>query len=183
MKKPLFILTLAAAVSPVLDAKVYSCGPGCYSDKSKGSKGYANLGKQIGTYTAAKPKPALDNVAENQTAPVVPVQHAHGSRNRIARPVPVTVKRQAAPRPLPAVAVARPKANPAKSGGRRTILEQELANERSALAAAQKALADGRVVLSGKTDAGHQSRVRQLESAVLDRQQNIQALQRELSRM
>nr|UOP05200.1 hypothetical protein LVJ77_02885 [Conchiformibius kuhniae] len=117
MKKPLFILTLAAAVSPVLDAKVYSCVYGCYSDKSKGSKGYANLGKQIGTYTAAKPKPALDNVAENQTAPVVPVQHAHGSRNRIARPVPVTVKRQAAPRPLPAVAVARPKANPAKSGG------------------------------------------------------------------
>lgn len=70
----------------------------------------------------------------------------------------------------------------ARSGGRRTILEQELNNERNALAAAQQALANGRAV-SGQADAGHQARVRQLESAVLDRQQNIQALQRELSRM
>ena len=31
--------------------------------------------------------------------------------------------------------------------------------------------------------AQYQERVRQLESAVLDRQQNVQALQRELSRM
>ena len=187
MKKPLIILSFAAAVSPVLDAKVYSCGSGCYSDKAKGSKGYANLGKQIGTYTSIKREDSLDNVAEAKpAAPEVAVQHAHGTRARAARPVPVAIKRPVAPRPIPAVAVARPKAVPvARSGGggRRTILEQELANERNALAAAQKALADGRVVSAGKTDTAHQGRVRQLESAVLDRQQNIQALQRELSRM
>ncbi|WP_037588657.1 hypothetical protein [Stenoxybacter acetivorans] len=68
---------------------------------------------------------------------------------------------------------------------RRNILEQELANERIALAQAQQALAEGRTLKNTdkKQHEQYQNRVRQLESAVLDRQQNIQALQRELGRM
>ena len=98
-----------------------------------------------------------------------------------------TVAHQAAPSvPRPAAAampaVAAPRMNTARSSGRRTILEQELNTERTALAAAQQALVSGRAA-NGQADAAHQARVRQLESAVLDRQQNIQALQRELSRM
>ena len=98
-----------------------------------------------------------------------------------------TVAHQAAPSvPRPAAAampaVAAPRMSTARSSGRRTILEQELNNERTALAAAQQALVSGRAA-NGQGDAAHQARVRQLESAVLDRQQNIQALQRELSRM
>ena len=57
-----------------------------------------------------------------------------------------------------------------------------MANERSALSDAQKTLTAGRSV-SGQNNTQHQGNVRQLESAVLDRQQNIQALQRELGRM
>lgn len=185
MKKPLFILTLAAAVSPMLDAKVYSCGPGCYSDRAKGSRGYANLGKQIGSYTRIKSQSAEETVAADKTAPEVRQQAvAAAPRARMPRPAPVHValKRPSAVPALPAVAAHR-KASPAKMSGRRSILEQELDNERNALMAAQKALAEGRVVAGGKSDGAHQSRVRQLESAVLDRQQNIQALQRELSRM
>ena len=76
-----------------------------------------------------------------------------------------------------------PQPNMRLTSGRRTILEQELTNERTALAQAQRALIDGRAVSGKMVDATHQTRIRQLESAVLDRQQNIQALQRELSRM
>ena len=75
-----------------------------------------------------------------------------------------------------------PKLSSARANGRRTILEQELNNERNALAQAKQNLADGRIV-KGANDTNRDARIRQLESAVLDRQQNIQALQRELSRM
>ena len=113
-----------------------------------------------------------------------PEQH----RANVAAPARArTVAHQAAPSvPRPAAAampaVAAPRMSTARSSGRRTILEQELNNERTALAAAQQALVSGRAA-NGQGDAAHQARVRQLESAVLDRQQNIQALQRELSRM
>ena len=65
------------------------------------------------------------------------------------------------------------------------ILEQELANERRALATAQRALTESRTMPKGDGAAyqAHQARVSSLQSDVLDRQQNIQALQRELSRM
>lgn len=193
MKKPLFILMFAAAVSPVLDAKVYSCGAGCYSDKASGSHGYANLGKQIGSYTNFTAQIADDNNTAQTQTPPQEVQIAN--TNIRSKPAPVQAMAHPTPvkhmplnniaMPTPAVAIARPKATPnlTKFNGRRSILEQELSNERGALAAAQKALAEGRTVANGKSDNEHQAKVRQLESAVLDRQQNIQALQRELSRM
>lgn len=184
MKKPLFILTLAAAVSPMLDAKVYSCGPGCYSDKAKGSRGYANLGKQIGSYTTIKSQPADNEAVAAKAAPSVQaaavVQQA---RAKMPRPVPVSLAKRSHAQGNVMPAVVYKKVNSNRFNGRRSILEQELDNERNALAAAQKALAEGRLVGGKAADAAHQSRVRHLESAVLDRQQNIQSLQRELGRM
>lgn len=159
------LLTFAANTA----AEVYSCGPGCYTSKPSGSR--AQLGNKIGSYSAA----VIPRRAENASAQA-------SNKN--------TTRAQTAARsgtPARTVAVAHtaptpPKLSAAKASGRRTILEQELNNERNALANAQKALAEGRVV-SGQLDGSHQTRIRQLESAVLDRQQNIQALQRELGRM
>lgn len=185
MKKPLFVLAFAVAASPALDAKVYSCGDGCYTSNPKASKGRANLGKQIGSYTGYRPqtevaiadkiatpvaKPKTQTVAARRTAPVVP------------RPTPVAMRSNSVGTAVATAPVTTTAAAVRRASGRRTILEQELNNERTALASAQKALADGRVV-GATADANHQSKIRKLESAVLDRQQNIQALQRELSRM
>lgn len=55
------------------------------------------------------------------------------------------------------------------------MLQTELTNERKALAEAQQALNRSRTSKGGDTTA--------LQNVVFDRQQNIQALQRELSRM
>lgn len=176
MKKPLLVLTVAIAASPALDAKTYSCGEGCYTDNSKASKGQAKLGQQIGYYTSVKPKKAATEVAKTETTPA--------AKPVVATPKTVQVARRSAPlTQVASAAPSTPRNTTAKASGRRSILEQELNNERNALAQAQKALADGRVVLGAAADANHQNKVRQLESAVLDRQQNIQALQRELSRM
>ena len=65
---------------------------------------------------------------------------------------------------------------PSGSSGRRTILEQELANEQQALASAQNELSAARA-------QKNQNRASQLTANIQDRRQNIQALQRELSRM
>ena len=61
------------------------------------------------------------------------------------------------------------------------ILEQELKNERLALANAQAELIRARAVKNGA--AVDAQRVTGLQAGVHDRQQNIQALQRELARM
>ena len=52
--------------------------------------------------------------------------------------------------------------------------------KRKALGEAQKSLAQARVAKGGHVN---QQEITSLQSAVLDRQQNIQALQRELGRM
>ena len=86
------------------------------------------------------------------------------------------------PKPQPvqqAPVIAAPKSSPGNSS-RRAILEQELANERRALSDAQKSLAQARGAKGGSID---QQQISTLQSSVLDRQQNIQALQRELGRM
>ena len=58
---------------------------------------------------------------------------------------------------------------------RKTMLQAELHNEQKALAEAQQALNRSRTGKGSDTTA--------LQNVVFDRQQNIQALQRELSRM
>lgn len=147
---------LSAAAGPV-----YSCGNGSYSSKPGPGCQRADL-PTIGRYSAARPRPA--------PAPVA------------AAPAPQRAAVYHAPAPQP-VAAAAPSGR--TNSGRRMILEQELANERRALATAQRALTESRTMPKGDGAAyqAHQARVSSLQSDVLDRQQNIQALQRELSRM
>ncbi|XXQ69308.1 hypothetical protein ACKLNO_05455 [Neisseriaceae bacterium B1] len=168
MKKQVVLGALLLVVASFAAAEVYSCGPGCYTSSPRNGSGRADLGNKIGSYTAVKARVISSNDEPRATQPV-----RRAASAAPARSVPVA---HVAP-----VATA-PKLNSARSGSRRAILEQELNNERNALASAQKALAEGRAV-SGQSDSGHQTRIRSLESAVLDRQQNIQALQRELGRM
>ena len=85
---------------------------------------------------------------------------------------------QARSEPAAPVVPAAPKA--AGSNGRRAILQQELANERQALSSDQQALTSARTAQGGSVN---QQLVHRLQGSVLDRQQNIQALQRELARM
>ena len=160
---------LLAAVGQVQAAKIYTCiinGDTVYTSTPQGNCRSADL-PSIGRYSSARTV-----VTQNATAEVAPVYKAPKAK--------VAKMPAAASAPAPMTTATPP---PVKAtGGRRQILEQELENERRALADAQKALTAGRSV-SGQSGAQHQSNVRQLESAVLDRQQNIQALQRELGRM
>lgn len=64
-----------------------------------------------------------------------------------------------------------------RDGGRLSILQRELENEQKALASAMQKLTAGK---AAKHDA---SRIASLEGAVKDRQENISALQKEISRM
>ena len=158
----IFVLScLSAAAGPV-----YSCGNGSYSSKPGPGCQRADL-PTIGRYSAARPRPAPAPVA----AAPAPQRAAVGSQQAAVYHAP-------APQP-----VAAPSSR--TNSGRRMILEQELANERRALATAQRALTESRTMPKGDGAAyqAHQARVSSLQSDVLDRQQNIQALQRELSRM
>ena len=161
----IFVLScLSAAAGPV-----YSCGNGSYSSKPGPGCQRADL-PTIGRYSAARPRPAPAPVA---AAPAPQRAAAAGSQQAAVYHAP-------APQP---VAAAAPSGR--TNSGRRMILEQELANERRALATAQRALTESRTMPKGDGAAyqAHQARVSSLQSDVLDRQQNIQALQRELSRM
>ncbi|MDO4433459.1 MAG: hypothetical protein Q4B82_02620 [Alysiella sp.] len=169
--RALMVCAVFGAIAPYAIAEVYSCGQGCYTSNPKHGSGKADLGKKIGSYTAAQSSHSSNsNTAAAVARPSTTVARSSVSGAVSARAVPV------------ASASVAPRLDTTRASGRRTILEQELSNERTALANAQKALAEGRAV-DGQLDAGHQNRIRQLESAVLDRQQNIQALQRELGRM
>lgn len=159
---------LSAAAGPV-----YSCGNGSYSSKPGPGCQRADL-PTIGRYSAARPRPAAAPVAAAPVAAApAPQRAAVGSQQAAVYHAP-------APQP---VAAAAPSSR--TNSGRRMILEQELANERRALATAQRALTESRTMPKGDGAAyqAHQARVSSLQSDVLDRQQNIQALQRELSRM
>ncbi|MDO5639073.1 MAG: hypothetical protein Q4G28_04320 [Neisseria sp.] len=156
-------------------AKIYTCvvnGETVYTSKPSGNCRSADL-PPIGRYSSARydaPQPAVAQPprAAAQSQSSAPARSGGTSRN--------SVRPQAA---APA-AVATPPRNANTGSGRRTILEQELANERKALAADQQALASARAAKNG---AVNQQLVSQLQGSVLDRQQNIQALQRELGRM
>ncbi|MDK4697862.1 hypothetical protein QDY71_08910 [Kingella negevensis] len=182
MKTKILASVLVLAASQMAAAEIYSCGDGCYtSSPKKATGGKAKLGNKIGSYTSVMPErvsPTVTAEAASKAEPkAAPVRTAAVRR----APAYVAPSRPATAPTQTAAAPAAPRMSATRASGRRTILEQELNNERSALSQAQKALADGRAVSTN--DENHQARVRQLESAVLDRQQNIQALQRELSRM
>ena len=166
MKKPTLLTIVALSCLSAAAGPVYSCGNGSYSSKPGPGCQRADL-PTIGRYSAARPRPAPVAAAP------APQRTAVGSQQAAV---------YHAPTPQP-VAAAAPSSR--TNSGRRMILEQELANERRALATAQRALTESRTMPKGDGAAyqAHQARVSSLQSDVLDRQQNIQALQRELSRM
>ncbi|MDO4693138.1 MAG: hypothetical protein Q4A62_00710 [Eikenella sp.] len=163
------LLALGVLLSLPAAAAVYECGDGRYSNKPGPGCRSADLPK-IGSYSSERPRPARQPPAETAT-------------QRAAAPVRTPAAQRAAYQAPAAPVLAPPTTR--NNSGRRMILEQELANERRALADAQKALTESRTLPrgNGAAYAAHQARINSLQSDVLDRQQNIQALQRELSRM
>ena len=172
MKPSTLTLTLtlaAAAFSGAAEAKVYECSVGgvtVYTSRPSPSCRASDLPK-IGSYSSLPvPRSAPQQFAARQDTPNatrrVSVNKASAAPVRNAPPL------QAADAAL--------LPRPSGSSGRRTILEQELANERQALNLAQNELSTARA-------QKNQNRASQLTASIQDRQQNIQALQRELSRM
>lgn len=169
MKQTALILALLT-LTTTATAAVYDCGNGRYSSKPAAGCQPADL-PRIGSYTSARPSTPV-RIASTEAPRATPATSAQ----RTAYRAPAAA---ALPTPTPS-------SNPRSSNGRRMILEQELANERRALEAAQKALTEGRTLPRSNDNASyaaHQARISSLQSDVLDRQQNVQALQRELSRM
>ena len=194
MMNPKHILSPAALLAVVFAwageaqaSRVYECyvgGVKTYVSKPAGncqSLDDRELSRHLGLYTSiAPPKTAPAVLTADspsvaaQTAKKAAAPRANTANNTQARTAPV---RSAPPLQAAAPAATMPVSNrPAGSSGRRTILEQELANERNALSSVQSELNTAR-------SQGNQARASQLATSVQDRQQNIQALQRELSRM
>lgn len=154
-------------------AKIYTCvvnGEVTYTSRHTGNCQAADL-PPIGRYSSSRysepqvytpitPKPE----AKKQTA----AKRVHKPNQAAVVPAKYT----------PPPATAAPKLS--GSNSRRSILEQELANERKALSEAQQSLTSARAAKNGTIN---QQQITQLQGHVLDRQQNIQALQRELGRM
>lgn len=172
------LLMFAAASGAQASSKIYTCtvnGEVVYTSRPSGNCHSADL-PTIGKYSSTRyDAPALEMPE--------PAAEAPSKRAGNAKPAPKnTAKANPAPapiRPAPEVA-ATPAPKSSGSTSRRSILETELSNERKALGEAQKSLAQARVAKGGHVN---QQEINSLQSAVLDRQQNIQALQRELSRM
>ena len=172
------LLMFAAVSGAQASPKIYTCtvnGEVVYTSRPSGNCHSADL-PTIGKYSSSRyDAPAFEMSESAAEAP--------SKRAGNAKPAPKnTAKATPAPapiRPAPEVA-ATPAPKSSGSASRRSILETELSNERKALGEAQKSLAQARVAKGGHVN---QQEINSLQSAVLDRQQNIQALQRELSRM
>ncbi|PIT53999.1 hypothetical protein BHC44_04965 [Snodgrassella alvi] len=150
---PILILTGSLFMGHSAYAKVYTClenGEIVYTSKPKGNCAVANL-PPIGSYSDSR-----------RSSPSAAIR---------SRPRPATRVATAYSGPQPTVNIV-PKGS---DNTRRAILQQELTNERNALAQAQQAL--------NRSRTGKGGNITELQSAVLDRQQNIQAIQRELGRM
>lgn len=157
------IAAVFAVLPEVQAAQVYTCNIGgtvVYTSRMGANCHGAQL-PTLGSYTSSR------RVYADQQPRRSEPKESDAEKKTAAR------KANSAP-----VQVAAPKM-PGNSG-RRSILEQELANERQALAKAQSELASARTAQNGSID---QQRINSLQSSVSDRQLNIQALQRELSRM
>lgn len=153
---PILILTGSLFMGQIACAKVYTClenGEIIYTSKPKGNCAIASL-PPIGSYSNSRPS------YRNSTSATVR-----------SRPRPANRVATAYSGPQPTVNIV-PRGS---DNTRRAILQQELTNERNALAQAQQAL--------NRSRTGKGGNITELQSAVLDRQQNIQAIQRELGRM
>ncbi|PSJ79932.1 hypothetical protein [Neisseria iguanae] len=183
MKYP--VLNTCAAILGLLAipaeaaSKIYTCetnGTVVYTSRLSGDCHAPDL-PPIGRYSSARYDAPEMVVSPEQRKAAKPANNTNQSTSRV---VGTKGKTPVAPiRPTTASAAA-PAPKSAAGNSRRAILETELSNERRALSEAQKSLAQARAVKGGTID--HQQ-IKNLEGLVLDRQQNIQALQRELGRM
>ena len=134
------IIAAISAASLPAGAKVYECNVGgvtVYTSRPSANCHTPDL-PRIGSYTSIAPRvapPPREPAAQASAAPASP-RRASMSTNRAAN-API----RTAP-PLQTADAGQPK--PSGSSGRRTILEQELANEQQALASAQNELSAAR---------------------------------------
>ncbi|WP_199720920.1 hypothetical protein [Neisseria chenwenguii] len=169
---------ISAAVPAAQAAKIYTCDVNGHiiytSNPNIGCRSAADL-PPIGKYSSSRYDAPVPTVSETRPALQQPKPRRSAAKSDKSAPV-APVKAAAAYVPVTPAPV--PKAS--GSSGRRSILEAELSNERKALSDSQKALAAARTAQGGSVD---HEKIRSLQSSVLDREQNIRALQRELGRM
>ncbi|HGO9109453.1 TPA: hypothetical protein ACLBGZ_000144 [Neisseria meningitidis] len=168
-KLPLILINFSLISSPLgaNATKIYTCtinGETVYTTKPSKSCHSTDL-PPIGNYSSERYIPP-------QTPEPVSSPSNGGQVVKYKAPVKTVSK--------PAKSNTPPPQQAPVNNSRRSILETELSNERKALVEAQKMLSQARLAKGGNIN--HQE-INALQSNVLDRQQNIQALQRELGRM
>lgn len=162
--KKLIALYLLAGFSLTAQATIYECfrgGETVYTNKSGSNCRAMEVGK-IGSYSPAKVKSSSDYSS--------PYLSSSGSSKSSGGIVRTSRSGTSSERVQPEIQSQR-------DSSRAGILKQELANEQQALSLAQKNLADGK---AANKDA---ATIAALEGAIRDRQENITALQKEISRM
>ncbi|MBR7001400.1 MAG: hypothetical protein IKI11_01880 [Neisseriaceae bacterium] len=164
MKKLAFCLLALTALTA--NATIYECfrgGETVYTNKSGSNCRAMEVGK-IGSYSPAKVKPSSDYSSPYLSSSSSSSKSSSGGIVRTSRSGTTSER-------------IRPEVQLQRDNSRTGILKQELANEQQALALAQKNLADGK---AANKDA---ATIAALEGAIRDRQENITALQKEISRM
>ncbi|MBR6026282.1 MAG: hypothetical protein IK065_01610 [Neisseriaceae bacterium] len=164
MKKYVYLGLLSLCVAaPFANGAVYECkhnGVTTYTNKAGSGCSSAKLG-YVGTYSADH-KAYADSASYSYTPPSSSSSGNSPKRNT---------------RSGTAAEHVQPEVQSKRDNGRLSILQRELANEQQALDSAQKNLAAGK---AAKKDAAS---LAALEGAIKDRQENISALQKEISRM
>lgn len=162
MKKCL-VLLIGLVSLPVLAAdKIYECHQGgttVYSNKQKSGCQPATLGT-VGSYSVNH------KLFSSYDSPIYSSSSSGGSRGS-----------GSSKRTGTADQMVQPAVQAQRDSGRLSILQRELENEKQALDSAQKDLASSK---AAKKDAAS---LAALEGAIKDRQENINALQKEISRM
>lgn len=167
MKYPTIATSLFLLLSPIaLQAAVYECvvnGKVVYTNKFKEGCHSASL-SSIGSYTSDHRAYAKANSTppprRARTTRSTSGSRARSSEERISN----NVQQQ-------------------RDEGRLGILQRELTNEENALAAAQQQLRENRAAKKGESADAHQNRLQTLQGAVQDRQENINAIKKEISRI
>ena len=163
--KKYIALCLLAGLTLSANATIYECfrgGETVYTNK-KGSNCQAMQLERIGTYSTVK-MPATDSNYSYTSSSSSSSRSSSGGIVRTSRSGTSSERVQ-------------PEIQSQRDNSRAGILKQELANEQQALSLAQKNLADGK---AANKDA---ATIAALEGAIRDRQENITALQKEISRM
>ncbi|MBP5789739.1 MAG: hypothetical protein J6W29_05860 [Neisseriaceae bacterium] len=160
--KKYIALCLLAGFSLTANATIYECfrgGETVYTNKSGSNCRAMEVGK-LGSYSPVKTSHSHDySYASSATS-----SRSSGGMVRTSRSGTSSERVQ-------------PEIQSQRDSSRAGILKQELANEQQALSLAQKNLADGK---AANKDA---ATIAALEGAIRDRQENITALQKEISRM